>query len=574
MAKHPWLFRRGDRYYLRARVPADLIESFRKSEIKRSLGTADRREAERLIRVESAKVEREFEERRRSISVQSQPIEAVPQYALEGIVQEWLSEHMAATEAADKTFMASSEELAEWRLTAEQDVSELTESLARRDTTFVYSEAKKLLSSKNIASETDQKAFRKFCMLLLRARLEAAQRGLQELLTGSAVRSSDRDFVPEGLQDTGYALPPKRTNGNRNANSVTLGDLITRYDADPKRRALSPKTIVGYRPVRKVLQEVLTLEKPLEDISRGDCREVFKVLESLPVNASKLYPGMTAREWANIDGAKRISAKTLATHMGNLSALFKFAVDEGLIDRNPASNIYSIPKGAKGKRRPFSSDQLNRIFRHAPFDKPFSLREMQRADIKAHQFWAPLLALWTGMRANEILQLGTANIETVSGVDIIRVAFDETRGDIRLKSDGAVRVVPIHPELKKLGFPRFAEAQRKRGKTLLFPETKLDKHGYRSDEFSKWFARHLTSAKAKEAQTSFHSFRHNFRDALRNAGVPQERSRRLGGWAGDGGADEGYGAGFSPEELFKEICKISYQGVSLSHLTQRGLASD
>ena len=68
--KHPWIFLRKEkdgtrRYYLRARVPADLVETLRKKEIKISLGTVDPREARRKIDVEAMKVREIFEKARR-----------------------------------------------------------------------------------------------------------------------------------------------------------------------------------------------------------------------------------------------------------------------------------------------------------------------------------------------------------------------------------------------------------------------------------------------------------------------------------------------------------------------------
>lgn len=570
MAKHPWLFKRGDRYYLRARVPKELVASYKKSEIKRSLGTADRREAEKLVRIESAKIEREFEDRKRSLAVKDQPLETVPAYVLEDIVRQWLVQHLARMEGSDDTFMASEDELVEWRTNIEQDISEYRSAIARRDTSLVYSEAKMLLAGKNIAPETDQKAFRKFCLLLLRARLEAAQRGLQDLQSEARTRQPVVGLFLNTSAPVASPAPPQTSNPV-SSSSILLGDLIDLHAKHLQRKAVSPKTTLGYKIIIKTLEELFTRNKPVNEITRDDCREVLALLERLPTNASKRYPGKSVREWAAMGDAKAISPKTLATNMGNLSALFSFAVDEHLINRNPAYKLYSIPKGAKGKRKAFSVEQLNKIFRHPPFDRPFAAGNLRRKrassiPMDAHKFWAPLLALWTGLRANEILQLGTVDIQKISDVDVIRVAIDTTRDDMRLKSADATRIVPIHPELKRLGFLTFARSQAEGGETLLFPDTKVDAHGYRSDDFSKWFVRHLKAAGAVAPQTSFHSFRHNFRDALRNAGVPQERSRRLGGWAGDGGADEGYGSGFSATELFKEIRKISYPNLSLSHL--------
>lgn len=59
------LMRRGARYYFRAKVPADLLNHYDKREIVYSLKTSDPREAARLARVESVKLDNEFEQLRR-----------------------------------------------------------------------------------------------------------------------------------------------------------------------------------------------------------------------------------------------------------------------------------------------------------------------------------------------------------------------------------------------------------------------------------------------------------------------------------------------------------------------------
>ena len=65
MARHPWLFNRNGRYYLRARVPANLVEVMGRREVKKSLKTSDLREARRRINVEAAELEARFAEARR-----------------------------------------------------------------------------------------------------------------------------------------------------------------------------------------------------------------------------------------------------------------------------------------------------------------------------------------------------------------------------------------------------------------------------------------------------------------------------------------------------------------------------
>jgi len=62
-------------------------------------------------------------------------------------------------------------------------------------------------------------------------------------------------------------------------------------------------------------------------------------------------------------------------------------------------------------------------------------------------------------------------------------------------------------------------------------------------------------------KASFHSFRHNFRDALREADVRHEIAMLLGGWAD---ASRGksvqafYGRGYGMETVAEELDKVAY----------------
>ena len=136
----------------------------------------------------------------------------------------------------------------------------------------------------------------------------------------------------------------------------------------------------------------------------------------------------------------------------------------------------------------------------------------------------------------------------------------------RVKTAAGERFVPVHPELQRMGFLQYAERMRQSGSKKVFPELRVGAGGYYSNTMSEWFSRFLKTVGAKERRTSFHSFRHNYRDALREADISRERVRALGGWSGDGGAEDDYGGGLRPRTLYEEICRISYDGLDLSHL--------
>ena len=125
--------------------------------------------------------------------------------------------------------------------------------------------------------------------------------------------------------------------------------------------------------------------------------------------------------------------------------------------------------------------------------------------------------------------------------------------------------LPVHPELIKIGFLEFVEERRQMGDKQLFTELKMDGRRYYSGRFQKWFARFLKSSGAARKKTSFHSFRHNFRDALREGGVGRDAVLALGGWT-TGGTEEIYGTGLQPKTRATEIAKIRYDGLDLSHL--------
>jgi len=140
----------------------------------------------------------------------------------------------------------------------------------------------------------------------------------------------------------------------------------------------------------------------------------------------------------------------------------------------------------------------------------------------------------------------------------------------RVKTEAGKRFVPVHPELQRIGFLVFTARMRAKGERRLFPELKPDALGYLSGPFSKWFndkRRFLGKLDMAVTGVSFHSFRHNYRDALREAEIGLERVRALGGWRRDSDGEESiYGKGLKAATLYREIEKVRYVELNLTHL--------
>ena len=132
--------------------------------------------------------------------------------------------------------------------------------------------------------------------------------------------------------------------------------------------------------------------------------------------------------------------------------------------------------------------------------------------------------------------------------------------------------VPIHPALIRANLLGHWRRCRAMNQCRHWPELRLDRFGYASIYFSKWFARYLIKVEASRDRTSFHSFRHNFRDAMRAARVDRELVYSLGGWTGGGtrGVSVGdfYGSGFPIHERQDAINKVSYSVAALDLLVE------
>jgi integrase len=172
------------------------------------------------------------------------------------------------------------------------------------------------------------------------------------------------------------------------------------------------------------------------------------------------------------------------------------------------------------------------------------------------------------MRQNEICQLLVEDIDQIAGIPVIRV--QKTQPWQKLKSRQARRVVPIHPELIRIGLLDYVKEIQKSGSALLFPDLTLGTRGYMAANFQKRFATFLRSLNLTDGDATFHSFRHTWRDALRQARVPEERVQAVGGWTGVG-QDKRYGNWFESPELVEEIAgeirKVRYKELDLSHLS-------
>ena len=361
--------------------------------------------------------------------------------------------------------------------------------------------------------------------------------------------------------------------------SLTLAEAYRSYIDDPT-RSWAATTREAYETSRKLAISIIGKSVPIKAISRAHCRDLLEVLRFLPANASKLFPKLSPREaaaHAKLHGnINIISAANANSLISNISSFLNWAVNEELLTRNPARGLrLPDPVNKRDKRLPFDREQLHAIF-NAPIYRGCVNGERGYNQVgnerpRNARYWVPLIALFTGARLGEICQLDTTDIRSVDGVDCIVLCQQSCVGstDKRLKTSASDRLIPIHPTLIEFGLVHFAEAKRKAGRTKLFDDIETGSTGSRSVAFSKWFTQFLRACGAQRSRTSFHSFRHNFRDELRAARIDNDIALLLGGWEigpSKAAVHQNYGSGYRVEALNDAIRRLAFDQVDLRHL--------
>jgi len=178
-------------------------------------------------------------------------------------------------------------------------------------------------------------------------------------------------------------------------------------------------------------------------------------------------------------------------------------------------------------------------------------------------YWIFLIALFTGCRITEICQLyAEEDIREIDGIWCFDINIDlSDKSDAikkELKNKSSKRKIPIHPKLIELGFLNFVFERRKTNQTMLFNGiTKMtdrnlgDKPGDYANDL-------IDSCGIVSDLKVFHSFRHTFKDMLKEAGVEEEFRDKLCGHENKSSSCLYYESQTSMEKLYPEICKIHF----------------
>lgn len=565
LSKRSNLLNRNGHYYLRVRVPVDLVDHLQKTEIKRSLKTKDSKEAKARLQLELLKVEEEFQKLRRQVlkptpsaSVSTPLTSHISNTDLERAVLIWHRKESAKSALEDDQLRISISPTEKDALldNLKDDLAALSNADEVINASSIQATANKILDESAIDKQTlNSERTKYFYSLIRQARLEQTFESFERFGEFFQRKSSSLFTNTQALAWTEEPIP---------SNAVTLETLLQRFRSAKRSDGLTEKSLAGYKLTFDFVVELFGKQKPIKSLTPADCREFRDKLGQLPSNAKKKYPHlslMQAIEKRAKDNAETLSITSVNGHMKNLSSIFNFSVRERLLDSNPASHVplLKAKRSNSKKRVPFTYEELQNVFSTPIYsgckDDEHGYSIIGTNKPRRHRFWVPLIALYTGMRLNEICQLFVNDIDVVEGIQVIHVRIDE-EGIKTLKNDNSERIVPIHKSLIELGFLDYVKSIKAQNHKQLFPELGVSARHSFSDNFSKWFSRFLTASNLKRPGLCFHSFRHTFRDECRVHDINKEIAAKLGGWKYSDDVMDRYGKGYDLKTLQTEINKI------------------
>jgi integrase len=584
LSKHPRLARRGQVYWFRAKVPADLrLHYAPKQEITFSLRTRDLKDALEKVRVEAVKLDQEFAAARRKQAEQPQTtlsdieIERLSAIYLQQLLQEDEEVRRDGT-GGDAVYVAARDQLegaavagfAEGDLQSEVGMSEreyakagealdivgdeLRWALARGRTTIVEEEVDELLAWNSVRLDKTSESYRKLSSAILKASVTA--HGMQARRHRGEVVDTPRAPAPFGNQ-----------RGASAGKSIRFSELFEKWKKSHQ-GPTKTKDEFGVQ-VRRFIEVNGDLQ--VHEVMPAHVRDFKDAMILMPARLDRRLRAMSvpqileATKDANI---LRLSPRTVREKsVAAIRAVLARAVDDGDRADNPASGI-RVPVSGERRRPtyPFTIDELNKFFASPVFMQGERTPGCGGEAAK----WLPLLALFTGARLEELAQLEVSDVRVEDGVQYIFIGADPDLQ--RVKNEQSRRKTPLHPELKTLGFLEYVASVKRAGKARLFPEV-VSKEEKVSAAWSKWFGRYRKRCGITGKGKVFHSFRHSAKRAMREAGIEKPLRDALMGHAYDDEADE-YGLdedglGVSIRTLYEALSKLHYPRLDLMHLYPR-----
>ena len=299
------------------------------------------------------------------------------------------------------------------------------------------------------------------------------------------------------------------------------------------------------------------LDKEKGTLIRSHIRKLPKNRTKIPKYRDKDLHELIQMKIPSMD---LIHPTTINKHLGHLSSFMSWCSTLGYSDINPFKGT-KLKKNtiAREDRDPFSEQEIKQIFSK---DNYLFYTQVENGGFGLSYYWAPLIGLSSGLRANEICSLYLDNVKTFDGnkrrkVWCFNILEESSRPEKRLKNMSSRRIVPIHDTLIDLGFLEYLKLlklenpERKR----VFEELSFRDGSYARNVSRFFNDRYLPKLGIKSSKNGFHSFRHTIIDHLKQKGIEIHYINEMMGHTSGNIDLDRYGKGYNPDMIYNKCVK-------------------
>ena len=348
--------------------------------------------------------------------------------------------------------------------------------------------------------------------------------------------------------------------------SPKLSEMKEEFIGERLLSGFSPKST---RELESTIDDLIEIigDIPILKVTPNNARDFKKIISSLPKyrSQSPRYRGLTIKQILSLDGVEGQEPKNINKLIYRVRVFFKWLKNNysEYVPQNHFDGLSIQEKKFDKPRDIFTNKELHKIFDTTPFLNN-TIRNPHRRN-KLASYFVPIIAIHTGMRLEEICQLRLEDVYKEGTVDIIRVTISK---ETKLKTVTSQRIVPIHENLKRVGFLEYCNYMKKQKKERVFWDLTKSRDGY-GRNIGRYFMEYLRKVGVYEFQSKvFHSLRHTFITNLLQNGVREEVVNGLCGHKQKTMSTTIYFKGGFPSDLLYEegISKLNFEGINFGKL--------
>jgi integrase len=570
-----YLVQRGEILHFRMRVPKDIKEHLKMTEINISLKTSRLKKAEKKAQHLAWELSIFFKDIRRG---KYRAMKELSKDEIRVLVNQWLKDNLDNDERERATTRKTGITLGDIERQSEVWSSlkqDSWEALTLSDHRRMKFHAQELLKEQNIDIPEDSDSFSILCREMLKAQIQALEVLQKRTLGDYSPIESKALFFPE-TQDN-FSMVQPISLSHEEEKEVDKGPLLSvvleEFVKDKLQlKEWTERTRQDNEPMVKDFIEMIG-DMPIGELSSEHMRDARNRFLRIPKNRVKnpKYADKSLRELSdmNIPEKDKLSPCTLSNRSIKIGGFLNWARDRGYPVKEGLATVmkFKQPKRRQSQQRAvFTPKDLGKIF------NPKSYLKAAKGD--PARYWVPIISLVSGMRIEEICQLYLTDIREEKN---ILCFYINGKNDKHVKSLASERLVPLPPVLYQLNFLEYVENMRTRKEERLFPTLeKRGANGKYSDNISKWFNRYIEKIGVKDKKEEekvgkkvFHSFRHTFANLCKQKQIkPRFIKQVIGHEQGKDITLDRYGKDYDIRIIYKELTIKVTPEVNLEPLVQ------